>query len=138
MRRLWLVALGVLVLLPFGCRVRAFDLPASDPWYFQSDRMGVSFWTPDKFQHFYGSALLTRAGSTILPAKSRAYGPALVFVSGLFYEIWQGSTGVGFSSRDLIADGLGVLSAVLPRRVSLGCTYSKSDRLIIWRLAVTI
>lgn len=60
----------------------------------------MRFYLPDKFQHCLGSYCL-----------SKAIGPAPALLLGLGKEFRDQVGGVGFSYRDLIANGLGVLAA---------------------------
>jgi len=87
------VLCAVAVSLTAGCAY------ASDPWYFQTDTH-VGFVVPDKAQHFWGSwALAEKAG------------PVSALVVGVLWELYQDRKGDHICARDLLADGLGVLSA---------------------------
>ena len=78
--------------------------PAFDNWLFVNSA-DYRFLVPDKFQHFWGSYLL-----------SQAIGPASAIVAGVLKEVYDNDVaGVGFSDRDLIANVLGVGSALLNR-----------------------
>ena len=98
----------------------------TDNWYFQTD-LDIRFLIPDKATHFLGSYGL-----------SKIIGPAPAFVSGIVWEYYQYQTGGLFSRRDLLADALGVASAVLSPRgpPCLLVTWDKSERVIWLRLAV--
>jgi hypothetical protein len=112
----WMVAIVVLLL---AADARCFDLPDMDPWYYY-DHSRVSFWVPDKAQHFWGSQLL----ATELPW-------LYAFGLGLAYELHQERQGVGFSCRDLVANGLGVAAAKLNnRRFKLWLDYSTYESTI--------
>ena len=98
----------LLMLTLLSAEAGGFDLPASDPWYYQSDDRGLAFMVPDKAQHYWGSRLLVAALDRLpLPAKS-VTSPLLAFAAGLGYELWQESQGIGFSPRDLLANVLGI------------------------------
>ena len=120
----WLVILILLIGLPFTChipaRAGAFDPPATDPWYCQSDS-DWRFLCPDKVQHFYGSLLLVEVGLH----------PVTAFVVGFAYEVYQAETGIGFSGRDLIANGFGVLAGTVNnRKFYLFVDYSTTERVV--------
>jgi hypothetical protein len=79
-----------------------------DPWYFRNPSMGIQFMVPDKAQHYYGSAMLTATSSKVL---GKDVGAVASLVAGFLWEIKDDHVGHGFSVRDLVADGLGVLTS---------------------------
>ena len=84
------------------------DPPKNDPWYYVHDK-AYKFVVPDKFQHFYGSAMLTEIIGPM---------PALAF--GFIKEVHDDSeANVGFSVKDIAADALGVMSAKLAKTNSV-------------------
>ena len=84
------------------------DPPKYDPWYYVHDSE-YKFIVPDKFQHFYGSAVLTEIIGPM---------PALAF--GFIKEVYDDSEAkVGFSIKDIAADALGVMSAKFARTESV-------------------
>jgi len=124
--------INVLLLFFIGFQsVSAFDLPKSDPWYYQADNRGLSFMIPDKAQHYWGSALLGHIGNQLpLPLK-RLTVPFLALGAGYFWEMWQEDQGIGFSERDLIADAFGVLSSQINSRdLKMHMDYSLSKKTI--------
>lgn len=102
-----------IILLLLTANATAFDPPTcGDPWYYQTDDRGLTFMVPDKAQHYYGSYLLTEITSKY------NISPVIVFTLGFLWEVKDNKTSlnttngvVGFSYRDLIADGLGILSS---------------------------
>ncbi len=112
-------ALFLLILL-LPSPAASFDLPAIDPWYFQSDD-DWQFMVPDKAQHYYGSQLLVEMGLH----------PAAAFAAGLAYEVYQDETGIGFSYKDLIADAFGVLAGrVNSEKFYLFMNYSTHEKIL--------
>ena len=98
----------LLMLTLLSAGAGGFDLPVSDPWYYQSDDRGLAFMVPDKAQHYWGSRLLAAALDRLpLPART-VTSPLLALAAGLGYELWQESKGIGFSPRDLLANALGI------------------------------
>ncbi len=84
------------------------ESPKHDPWYYVNDSE-YKFIVPDKFQHFYGSAVLTELIGPM---------PALAF--GFIKEIHDDSEArVGFSMKDIAADALGIMSAKFARTESI-------------------
>lgn len=99
----------LITLLLLSTKAGGFDLPASDPWYYQSNDRGLVFMVPDKVQHYWGSRLLTAGFDRLpLPGK-RVASPLLAFAVGFGYELWQERQGIGFSPKDLAANILGIL-----------------------------
>lgn len=89
-------------------------LSCGDPWYYQSNEK-LTFMVPDKAQHYYGSYVLSEICGKVLSKKRGAY---VAFIFGFLWEIRDSKTSlgngvVGFSYRDLIADGLGVISSLV-------------------------
>ena len=131
------------VLLLLSPIAGAFDAPAcGDPWYYQSNDH-VAFWVPDKVQHYYGSFALSKIASDKLgPVK----GSLVAFALGFLWEVKDAKTSlgtanggvVGFSTRDLIADGLGVLSAQLNTdRIRFYTDYSVTDEQLKFNVSVS-
>ncbi len=84
------------------------DPPKYDPWYYVDDGT-YKFIVPDKFQHFYGSAVLTEL-----------IGPMPALALGFAKEVYDDSEAkVGFSMKDIAADALGVMSAKFARSESV-------------------
>jgi hypothetical protein len=82
--------------------------PLHDPWYYVESNE-YEFVVPDKFQHFYGSAILTEIIGPM---------PALAF--GVLKEVHDDVDGlVGFSAKDIAADMLGIVSAKFARTESI-------------------
>jgi len=119
---------GLLVVVLTLCApAHAFDLPDSDPWYYQSDSDWM-FMVPDKAQHYYGSQLLVKMGLH----------PSAAFAAGLMYEIYQEDQGIGFSYRDLIADAFGVMAgAVNSEKFYLVMDYSTTQEFLTLNAVVT-
>lgn len=118
-RLLIAIAIFVLGLVLFPNDAFGFDPPScDDPWYYQSNDRGLTFMVPDKAQHYWGSYALTEV---FRPKMGRTFGAISAFALGFFWEVKDSKTKlgtanggvVGFSYRDLIADGLGVLSSTL-------------------------
>ncbi len=85
--------------------------PVYDPWYYVNDA-AYKFMVPDKFQHFYGSAILTEIIGPM---------PALTF--GVIKEVHDDNNAkVGFSIKDIAADMLGVMSA----------KFARSEKVTLW------
>lgn len=105
---LWLVLCGTAL---------GFDPPpGGDPWYYQSDTR-LAFFVPDKVQHFWGSYALSRLAAI---ENGDIFGALAVLTLGAAWEIKDDQvSGVGFSYRDLIADGLGVVGSLVNRRSRL-------------------
>ena len=130
----------LLVVLSLSVSTMAFNPPTcGDPWYFQSNDMGITFTVPDKVQHYYGSYLLTEAAkSKIGPVK----GALIVLTAGFLWEVKDsyirlGTDGtVGFSYRDLIADGLGIVSSLLNKsnKIKILCDYSTMKKQIMLKV----
>lgn len=96
--------------------------PDYDPLYYVSDA-AYKFSVPDKFQHFYGSAILTNIVGPM---------PALTF--GVIKEVHDDSDAlVGFSLKDIAADMLGVMSAKFARseKVTLWLDWNPSQEILI-------
>ena len=102
------------------------DTADYDPWYYVDAT--YKFSVPDKFQHFWGSAALTEILGPM---------PALAF--GISKEIYDDKkTKAGFSSRDIVADILGVVSAKLTEtdKVSLWLDWRPEDDAIIVQIGI--
>lgn len=85
--------------------------PEYDPWYYVRHNE-YEFVVPDKFQHFYGSAILTEMVGPM---------PALAF--GVLKEIHDDTDGlVGFSMKDITADVLGIMSA----------RFAQTEKVTLW------
>jgi len=133
-RRITGILIPFALVMAIGPVCQGFDLPDSDPWYFQSDEAGYEVKVPDKALHFYGSALLNELGKQLPLPKKEVFSPALVFTAGFLWEVWQHTRGVGFSQKDLAADALGVLSSQLRSETfSMVLDYSVSDETITIR-----
>ena len=123
----------------------AFDPPScGDPWYCQDDNR-PAFMIPDKAQHYWGSYTLSEIGQKYL---SKKVGPIVAFTLGFLWEVKDSKTSlgtanggvVGFSYRDLIADGVGVLSSLVNQSesVRLWLNYSTYDKEIILNMTITM
>lgn len=127
---------GILISLAFlgATKSYGFNPPENDPWYFQSDKLGVEFWVPDKAQHYWGSLLLNEVGKRLPLPAGQITSPVLSFSAGFFYEVWQENQGIGFSERDLAADALGVLSSQFSGdSVKMWMDYSTTDKIIMFK-----
>jgi hypothetical protein len=118
-RLLIAIVIFVLGLALFPNDAFGFDPPScGDPWYYQTDDRGLIFMVPDKAQHYWGSYALAEIAQDKL---GTIPGAVTAFVLGFLWEVKDSKTNlgtanggvVGFSYRDLIADGLGVLSSTL-------------------------
>ncbi len=128
--------LGILISMAFfgATRTYGFNPPENDPWYFQSDKLGVEFWVPDKAQHYWGSMLLNEVGKKLPLPAGKITSPVLSFSAGFFYEVWQENQGIGFSERDLAADALGVVSSQFSSdSIKMWMDYSTSDKIIMFK-----
>lgn len=97
----------------------------SDPWYFQTDT-DIRFLVPDKAEHFWGSYMITRA-----------VGPVPAFLVGVAYESYQASQGGFFSERDVAANALGILSAIInPHSPPLAVLWDKEQGVIILQTTI--
>lgn len=122
----------ILIVLFTAQTAKSFDPPEFDAWYYQSYKQGLEFSVPDKAQHYWGSYVLTEVGGKSF---DRA---ALVFFAGFLWEVNDDKRGVGFSSRDLIADVLGVVSSIVNSSEStkLWLDYSVADKTISMNVSV--
>lgn len=123
---------SVLLLVCIGFHdALAFELPKSDPWYYQADNRGLSFMVPDKAQHYWGSAFLGYVGKQLPLPLRRVTVPFLALGAGYLWEIWQQDQGIGFSERDFVADAFGVLSSQISSRdLKMHMDYSLSEKTI--------
>lgn len=121
----------------------AFDPPScGDAWYYQDDNR-LTFMIPDKAQHYWGSYALSEIGQKYFGNK---IGPLTAFVLGYLWEVKDSRTSlgtmndgvVGFSYKDLIADGVGVLSSLVNQSedVRLWLNYSTRDKEIILNMTI--
>ena len=102
------------------------DTAAYDPWLYVD--ASYKFSVPDKFQHFWGSAALTEI-----------LGPMPALALGITKEIYDDKVAqVGFSSRDSVADILGVVSAKLAEtdKVSLWLDWRPAEDVIIVQIGI--
>ncbi|MCH9024922.1 MAG: hypothetical protein IH931_06270 [candidate division Zixibacteria bacterium] len=102
------------------------DTASYDPWYYVD--ASYKFSVPDKFQHFWGSVALTEI-----------LGPMPALAIGIGKEIYDDKKiKVGFSSRDIVADILGVISAKLTEteKVSLWLDWRPEDDVIIVQIGI--
>jgi len=136
----WLVAIVIFVLAMtlFSGEVFGFNPPdCGDPWYYQSNDK-CSFWIPDKAQHYYGSYLLNCINTEYL---GKWKGSIATLTLGFLWEVKDSKTAldttnggvIGFSYRDLIADGLGVLSSQINKRndLKIWITYNTEKEFIM-------
>ncbi len=110
----------------FSAEESKADTASYDPWYYVDATYRFS--VPDKFQHFWGSAALTEI-----------LGPMPALAIGISKEIYdEKKTRVGFSSRDIVADILGVVSAKLTEteKVSLWLDWRPQDDAIIVQIGI--
>ena len=135
--------LSTIVVCLLASNVFAFDPPScGDPWYYQDDSR-LTFMVPDKAQHYWGSYTLSVIGQKYLGKKT---GPLTAFALGFLWEVKDSKTSlgtngiVGFSYRDLIADGAGVLSSLINQSesVRLWLNYSTRDKEIILNMTIVI
>ena len=102
------------------------DTASYDPWFYVDAT--YKFSVPDKFQHFWGSAALTEI-----------IGPMPALAIGISKEIYDDKNAkVGFSSRDIVADILGVVSAKLTEtdKVNLWLDWRPEDDAIIVQIGI--
>ena len=122
----------------------AFDPPScGDPWYYQSDDR-YEFWVPDKVQHYWGSYLLNKITVRYL---GDVGGSITSFAFGFLWEVKDSKTSlgtvnggvVGFSVRDLLADGLGVLSERINthQNIKFYTVYDTQERYLMLNVTVT-
>jgi hypothetical protein len=105
------------------------ESPAYDPWYYVKNSE-YKFAVPDKFQHFYGSALITEIAGPM---------PALAF--GIIKEVHDDVDGmVGFSARDVAADMLGIISAKLARdeKIKLWLDWNAREETLILNFGINL
>ncbi len=130
-----------IMLLLLTSNVFAFDPPTcGDPWYYQSNDRGFTFMIPDKVQHYYGSYLLTEITSKYL---GNTLGSLAAFTCGFLWEVKDSETVletkgvVGFSYRDLIADGLGVITSKINKNPNsrMFMTYDTLNKTIMLNAA---
>ncbi len=110
----------------FSAEESRADTADYDPWYYVD--ASYKFSVPDKFQHFWGSAALTEI-----------LGPMPALALGISKEIYDDKkTKAGFSSRDIVADILGVISAKLTERnkVSLWLDWRPAEDVIIVQIGI--
>ncbi|MGH8014657.1 MAG: hypothetical protein ACREBV_00515 [Candidatus Zixiibacteriota bacterium] len=103
--------------------------PEHDPWYYVRDD-AYRFIVPDKFQHFYGSAILTEVVGPM---------PALAF--GVLKEIHDDDQAlVGFSVKDITADVLGIMSARFARteKVKLWLDWDPGQETLILNIGIRL
>lgn len=103
--------------------------PPHDPWYFAKSTE-YKFMVPDKFQHFYGSAMLTEIIGPM---------PALAF--GVLKEVHDDVDGlVGFSSKDIAANILGIMSAKFAQteNVTLWLDWDPAGETLILNLGIRL
>ena len=102
------------------------DTAAYDPWLYVV--ISYKFSVPDKFQYFWGSAALTEI-----------LGPMPALALGITKEIYDDKVAqVGFSSRDIVADILGVVSAKLTEtdKVSLWLDWCPQEAVIMVQIGI--
>jgi len=142
MRTFWVTVMGCFLL---SGNTLAFDPPScGDPWYCQDDNIPMQ-WVPDKAQHYWGSYALSAAGQNYLGTKA---GVITSILLGYLWEVKDSKTSfsttnggtVGFSYRDLIADGLGSISAWVNRNknVKMWLHYSTGDEAILFNVSVKL
>lgn len=120
------LSIFVFAMTLFSAEESAAEAPDYDPWYYVD--ASYKFSVPDKFQHFWGSAALTEI-----------LGPMPALALGITKEIYDDKIAhVGFSSRDIIADILGIVSAKLTEteKVSLWLDWRPEDEVIIVQIAL--
>ncbi len=118
----------VLAMSLFSAEESKADTASYDPWYYVDET--YKFSVPDKFQHFWGSAALTEI-----------LGPMPALALGITKEIYDDKNAkVGFSSRDIVADILGVVSAKLTEteKVNLWLDWRPQEDVIIVQIGIGI
>lgn len=100
---------------------------------------------PDKAQHYWGSYLLSEVSQKYLGDKA---GPLITFALGFFWEVKDSKTSlgtvdggvVGFSYKDLLADGVGILSSAINRRgtLKLWMDYSTLHKEITFNVSLKL
>lgn len=135
--------LSVIVVCLLTSNAFAFDPPScGDVWYYQDDSR-LAFMIPDKVQHYWGSYALSVVGQKYLGER---VGPLTAFALGFLWEVKDSRTSlgtagvVGFSHKDLIAGGVGVLSSLVNRSesVRLWLNYSTLNKEIILNITIMI
>ena len=105
------------------------DEPGYDPWYYV-DSKTYKFSMPDKLQHFYGSAVLTKV-----------VGPMPALAMGVSKEVYDDQYAkVGFSVKDLVADVLGIMSAKFAHtdNVSMWLDWSPGQETLVLQVSVRL
>ena len=118
----------VFAMVLFSAEESLAEAPVYDPWYYVDASYKLS--VPDKFQHFWGSAALTEI-----------LGPMPALALGITKEIYDDKIAhVGFSTRDIVADIFGVVSAKLTEseKVSLWLDWIPEDQAIILQFGIGI
>ena len=118
----------VLAMILFSAEESKANTASYDPWYYVD--ASYKFSVPDKFQHFWGSVALTEI-----------LGPMPALAIGISKEIYDDKKAkVGFSSRDIVADILGVVSAKLTEtdKVSLWLDWRPQEDVIIVQIGIGI
>lgn len=111
----WTLFLLMLLTMPWTCQ-------AAEPWYYL-DQSDYRFMVPDKMQHFYGSYLLTE----------QIDWPAATLL-GILWECKDAAAGSEFSINDLVADGLGIASALLNNKAEIhGKSPGRFAAALDWR-----
>ncbi|HEX2897955.1 MAG TPA: hypothetical protein VHP63_07900 [candidate division Zixibacteria bacterium] len=121
--------LFLLGLFSFPAEESKAESPEYDPWYYV-ERDEMDFIVPDKFQHFYGSAVLTEIIGPM---------PALAF--GMLKEIHDDTDGlVGFSMKDITADVLGIMSAKFARtkNVKLWLDWDPAEETLVVNFGIRL
>lgn len=132
-----ITGMALLVLALFPSTLAAFDLPSSDPWYYQSNQQGYLFAIPDKAQHYYGSVVLNEFSKRLPLPGIKVMGPVISFTAGFMFEVWQDQRGIGFSQRDLFADAIGIAASQLSNdHVVLWLDYSTQEHVLIFKVAL--
>lgn len=108
-------------------------LPDSKDYWFYVDRKNWEIEAPDKWTHMMGSMGSTSALSQFM---NKYAAGALVMTFGLFKE-YDDAYREGWSYRDIIMDGLGVMASLTANdRYRLLCDYN-SDRVLL-KLSITM
>lgn len=116
----------VFAMILFSTEESEANTASYDPWYYVDAT--YKFSVPDKFQHFWGSAALTEI-----------LGPMPALALGITKEIYDDKVAqVGFSSRDIVADILGVVSAKLTEtdKVSLWLDWRPQEDVIMVQIGI--
>ncbi len=127
--KIWFLLIVLIIVTPGLCdawnyprdgRFKRLN-PISDSWFFV-DEVNWDIKNPDKWQHFSGCYISQK----LLSKHMNKYFSALVIISVGVYKEYEDAYREGWSSRDLTADLLGVVSAMFDKPTAkILCTYDQ-------------